>query len=185
MKKIVSVIFSFLLFFSIATTGYAAESNTSEKIPNIIIENQTLNYRRIDEPSKAVRTPDVNRTYYTLDNVMYAYYERYGERILAFTMTTRYIWSVETLNPTASTLALDSIKTIDTTIHASTVYYNYAPVIHWGNLSPMGYWYPYVTVFLATADGGITISEDAQLYPDGRAVFVYHDSNTEWDELLQ
>lgn len=106
------------MVFSFPIAGYAATPDSNTVLPTeITVETVFSSGEKLYDPSKLVRTPDPDRTYYTAQQTNN--YRVNG--VIVYTLTGRYIWSVETLNPTAATLAIDNIILVSDEAYISAI----------------------------------------------------------------
>lgn len=104
-----------MMVFAFSIAGYATSSDLSNETTVKPILGKV---EKLSDPSQLVRTPDPNRIYYTIEPT--TDHELQNGNLVC-RVTGRYIWSVDALNPTVATLALDNVIYVSSQILVSTV----------------------------------------------------------------
>lgn len=162
MKKFVSIFLSFLMIFSISISGYAAAPDKDVDPSKVItVEEVTHSQKKLTDPSQFLRTIDPDRTYYTAEKT-FRYYE--GSNLI-YTLTGRFIWSVNTANPTVSSLAIDNMIVVSDTVHISSVDGARKSFTYGGNNGI--YISGYIKSTIVGATSVYTFTQTINAYPNG------------------
>lgn len=163
MKRIIPICLSIsIIFMLLFTTGGYAESDRPSNNNDIhVVEEMVSDVRKIDDASQFVKSADPNRIYYSAEKTA-TFYE--GPNPI-YTLTGRYIWSVDSNNPTVDTLAFENMVVLRSDCYISTLNGVTVTKVFGGNNGM--YISGYIKASFNAELRGYTLMQTINAFPDG------------------